>query len=114
MSDEFVANVYNTPGSIIVDAFLDTVTVSLVRWDLELFTDKELAIFERFSKEFKQTYIRFLDIKKAEDQAREAQIEVSLERLRSKAMSMQQSEELHEVLAVLFEQFKNAGLKGID
>ena len=56
-------------------------------------------IFKRFAKVFEQTYTRFLDLKKAEAQAREAQIEASLERLRAKSMSMQKSDELHEVLA---------------
>jgi signal transduction histidine kinase len=62
-------------------------------------------IFKRFGKVFDQTYTRFLDLQKAEAQAREAQIETALERLRAKAMGMQKSDELHEVLAVLFEQF---------
>ena len=62
--NEIVSYVYTTPGSIIVDAFLKEVTVSLVRWDLEPCTKEELAIFERFAKEFRQTYIRFLDIKR--------------------------------------------------
>ena len=41
-------------------------------------------IFKRFAKVFEQTYTRFLDLQKAEAQAREAQIEAALERVRSK------------------------------
>ena len=67
-------------------------------------------IFKRFGNVFEQTYTRFLDLQKAESQAREAQIEASLERLRAKAMSMQKSDELHEVLAVLCEQFDILGI----
>jgi len=67
-------------------------------------------IFERFAKVFQQTYTRFLDLKKAEEQAREAQIEASLERVRAKAMSMQNSDELDEVLSVLCEQFDVLGI----
>ncbi|WP_411768448.1 ATP-binding protein [Winogradskyella sp. A3E31] len=62
-------------------------------------------ILLRFTKVFEQAYTRFLDLKRAEAQAREAQIEASLERVRAKAMSMQNSEELDEVLSVLCEQF---------
>ena len=43
---------------------------------------------------FEQAYTRFLDLQKAEAQAREAQIEAALERVRSRSMSMQKSEEL--------------------
>ncbi|WP_439473512.1 ATP-binding protein [Algoriphagus formosus] len=94
--------VYANPGSTIVDAFLENVTVSIVRWDLEPFTEEDLSIFERFAKEFKQTYTRYLDIKKAEAQAREAKIEVALEKVRSRTMGMQKAEELGDVATLLF------------
>jgi hypothetical protein len=110
VSDEFVNYVNATPGSIIVDAFLKEVTVSLVRWDLEPCTKEELAIFERFAKEFKQTYIRFLDIKKAEEQAREAEIEAALERVRSRSLAMHKTDELQDVVRVVAEELKNTGV----
>ena len=62
-------------------------------------------IFKRFGKVFEQTYTRFLDLQKAEAQAREAQIEAALERVRSRSMGMQKSEELKEVIQVVYEQF---------
>ncbi|MDX1586698.1 MAG: nuclear transport factor 2 family protein, partial [Balneolaceae bacterium] len=70
----------------------------------------EEEIFKRFASVFDLTYTRFLDLKKAEAQAREAQIEASLERVRAKAMSMQNSDELDEVLSVLCEQFDVLGI----
>jgi hypothetical protein len=69
-----------------------------------------IDIFKRFTKVFEQTYTRFLDLQKAEAQARKAQIEASLERVRAKAMSMQNSDELDEVLSVLCEQFDVLGI----
>ncbi len=66
---------------------------------------KEDHIFPRFAKVFEQAYIRFLDLQKAEVQAREAQIETALERVRSRSMGMQKSEELKEVIQVVYEQF---------
>src|SRR5678815_4815692 len=51
-------------------------------------------IFKRLGKVFEQTYTRFLDLQKAEAQAREAQIETALEKVRSRTMAMQKSEEL--------------------
>ncbi|MCB0664229.1 MAG: GHKL domain-containing protein [Saprospiraceae bacterium] len=58
---------------------------------------EEERILVRFAKVFEQTYTRFLDLKKAEERARQAQIEAALERIRSRAMAMQKSEELPEV-----------------
>src|SRR5450432_626590 len=62
-------------------------------------------IFKRFAKVFEQTYTRFLDLQKAEAQAREAQIEAVLEKVRSRSLAMQKSEELKEVILVVIEQF---------
>ncbi|HKJ47717.1 MAG TPA: hypothetical protein VJ973_01435, partial [Christiangramia sp.] len=67
-------------------------------------------IFQRFGKVFEQTYTRFLDLKKAENQAREAQIEAALERVRSRTMGMQHSSELQETAALLFDQIKALGI----
>ncbi|MCO5725883.1 nuclear transport factor 2 family protein, partial [Robiginitalea marina] len=74
-------------------------------------TEAQKEILIRFARVFEQSYVRFLDLQKSEEQAREGRIQLSLERLRSKAMSMQQSDELHEVLAVLFEQFDILGIR---
>ncbi|WP_373395730.1 nuclear transport factor 2 family protein [Algoriphagus halophilus] len=60
------------------------------------------GLFQRFAKVFEQTYTRFLDLQKAEEQAKEARIEAALERVRSRTMGMQKAEELGEVATVLF------------
>ncbi len=67
-------------------------------------------IFKRFAQVFDQTYTRFLDLQKAEAQAKEAQIEAALERVRSRSLSMHKSEELKEVMVVVFEKLKVLGL----
>ena len=66
-------------------------------------------IFKRFGAVFQQTYTRFLDLKKAEDQARESQIQLALERVRARTMAMQKSAELSETVFILFQQFKQLG-----
>ena len=68
-------------------------------------------LFKRFAKVFEQTYTRFLDLQKAEAQAREAQIEAALEKVRSRTMAMQRSEELGDVASVLFKQVEGLGIK---
>src|SRR5688572_17397618 len=78
---------------------------SVSRYDPVSFTEEENAIFKRFANVFEQAYTRFLDLQKAEAQAKEARIEASLERVRSRTMGMQKSEELKEVIQVVYEQF---------
>jgi signal transduction histidine kinase len=67
-------------------------------------------LLERFAKVFEQAYIRFLDLQKAEAQAREAKIETALEKVRSRTMAMQHSDELANVATVLFQQVKALGV----
>ena len=66
-------------------------------------------VFKRFAKVFEQTYTRFLDLQKAEAQAREAQIQLALERVRARTMAMHKSEELAETAHVLFQQLIELG-----
>src|SRR6266496_6665409 len=72
-------------------------------------SEEEVTLFKRFRNVFDLAYRRYLDIEKAEAQAREAQIELALERVRARTMAMQRSEELSETVAVLFEQFNELG-----
>ncbi len=72
-------------------------------------TDEEKSILHRFAIEFERTYTRFLDLQKAEAQAREARIETALEKVRTYTMGMRSSEDLSEVASVMFEQMKELG-----
>ena len=76
-------------------------------------TDEEMALFKRFRNVFDLAYRRYLDIEQAEALAREAQIEVSLERVRSRSMAMQRSEELVEASNVLFSELHKLGIEAI-
>jgi len=71
----------------------------------------EKKILGRFAVEFERAYTRFLDLKKSEIQTREAKIETALERVRARAMAMQQPEELKEVAEVLRHEM---GLLGVE
>ena len=72
------------------------------------YAEEQLLI--RFTKVFQQAYTRFLDLKNAEAQAREAQIEASLERVRGRTLAMHNSEELAETAAVVFKQLIDLGI----
>jgi signal transduction histidine kinase len=72
-------------------------------------TDEQVEIIKRFKNVFELSYQRYTDVAKAEAQAREAQIELALERVRARTMAMQKSDELTETSFVLFQQFKDLG-----
>jgi DNA-directed RNA polymerase subunit N (RpoN/RPB10) len=77
----------------------------------ELFSPREEQTIIRFAKVFEMTYTRFLDLEKAEAQAREAQIELALEHVRARTMTMQKSDELTDVAELLFKQANGLGIK---
>src|SRR4030095_15990598 len=74
------------------------------------FPDEAKKVMKRFANVFDLTYKRFLDLQKAEAQAREAKIELGLERVRARAMAMQSSEELSDLVAILFEELTKLDL----
>ena len=73
-------------------------------------SDANLDILSRFGKVFDLTYTRFNDLKQAEAQVRESQIQLALERVRARTMAMQHSDELKEAAALLFQQVKALGV----
>ena len=87
-------------------AFEKHSAVGIASFPSKIFSDNEIAILKRFARVFEQTYIRFLDLKKAEAQAREAQIEAALERVRSRSMGMHKSNELKDVVRLLYKEFR--------
>ncbi len=67
-------------------------------------------IFKRFGKVFDQTYTRFLDLQKAEAQAREATIEAALEKIRSRSLAMHHSDELKDVITIIFQKLNELNI----
>jgi signal transduction histidine kinase len=70
-----------------------------------------IHIIQRFSSLFGQTYRRYLDLVKAEAQAREAQIEAALERVRARSIAMRHSDELSEAAELLYQEFLKFGVE---
>lgn len=75
--------------------------------------EEQINLFKRFLKVFELAYQRYLDIEIAEAQAREAQIEASLERVRAVAMGMNKSDDLLSICEVSFKEFKKLGFDNI-
>lgn len=83
-------------------------------WTEKEMSEEELRIFRRFAGVLSLTYRRFLDLKEAEAQAHKAQIETALERVRARALAMQQPEELKEVERVLRHEMGLLGVREIE
>ena len=79
----------------------------LIASSLSPLSEAHAGIVDRFSSVFNQAYTRFLDLQKAEAQAREAQIEAALERVRAQAMAMHQTEDLGKTIMIYYEQLDN-------
>ena len=101
---------FNCPGLTISTVLIDSVGLYIENFSGTPYTQNENEILMRFGKVFQQAYTRFLDLKKAETQAREAQIEAALERLRSRTRAMQKTEEISDVTVVFLEQLKELEL----
>jgi len=101
--------ILSLPGWARSVVYLDRIYLGIQNYSGIPYSDTEHAILGRFAKVFEQAYTRFLDLQKAEAQAREAQIEAALERVRAKTMAMHKSEQLPETAQVLFEQFAELG-----
>ena len=108
--EETMEYYFSCPGLAISTVLLENVGLYIENFSGIPYSDEENATLMRFGKVFQQTYTRFLDLQKAEAQAREAQIEAALERVRSRTMAMQRSEELSEVATILFQQVKALGV----
>ncbi len=98
--------ILDAPGWTRFTVVLNKSCLHFGRFNLDEFTEEEKEVFIRFGKVFSQAYTRFLDLQKAEEQARKAQIETALEKVRSRTMAMQKSDELAEVSSLMFQQLK--------
>jgi DNA-directed RNA polymerase subunit N (RpoN/RPB10) len=100
----------NCPGLAATTVLFDNVSLYIENFSGTPYTDEENKTLIRFGKVFQQTYTRFLDLQKAEAQAREAKIEAALERTRTQSMIMQHSKELDDTLRVFHEQVLLLGI----
>ncbi|MFD2200547.1 ATP-binding protein [Shivajiella indica] len=99
--------IFDSPGMYRAVVFMENVSLAIQNYSNTPYTEEENEVLKRFGKTFEQVYTRFLDLQKAEAQAREAQIEAALEKVRSRSLAMHRSDELKEVVSVLFERLKD-------
>jgi signal transduction histidine kinase len=87
-------------------AIMPSIMLIVSNYAARPYTDNENDIIRKFATVFQQSYTRFLDLQKAEEQAREAQVEAALERVRSKAMAMHNSEEFNATIGAFYRELK--------
>jgi len=92
-------------------AFSGNTAVTAANYSGIRYTEEQNQILRRFCNAFEQSYRRFLDLQNAEAQAREAQIETALEKVRSRSLAMHKSHELQEVIYVAFEKLQDLGIE---
>ncbi|MGZ3776419.1 MAG: hypothetical protein ACXVI9_02105, partial [Mucilaginibacter sp.] len=109
VTDEARGFYMNCPGLAGSTVLLDNVGLYIENFSGIPYTDEENSTLMRFGKVFQQTYTRFLDLQKAEAQAREAQIEAALEKVRSSSLAMHKSDELRDIVKVVFEKLQDLG-----
>ena len=76
----------------------------------KVFSDEENDILIRFGKIFEQSYVRFLDLQEAEAQAKEALKQASLDRVRGKIASMRSTEDLKQIIPVIWRELTVLGI----
>ena len=72
---------------------------------------EQLDTLKRFKQVFELSYRKYVDVARAEEQTREAQIELGLERVRARAMAMQKSADLGSAIAIVFEELDKLKLE---
>ncbi len=77
-------------------------TIFVVNHNGNKFSEKDNEILGRFAGVFERSYIRFLDIKKAEEHAKEALKQASLDRIRGEIASMRTKEDLNRITPVIW------------
>ena len=78
-----------------------------------ILNDDQKKILKRFRNVFTFAYKRYTDLTNAEAQAHEAKIEAALEKVRSVALSMNESTDLMHITKALYEQLLELGFKDI-
>src|SRR5690606_34906148 len=101
--------VFESTSYTVTHIVVNNATFTINDFEGKVLADNEVDIIKRFARVFDQAYTRFLDLQKAETQAKEAQIELSLERIRSQVTAMQESSDLLDIVVTMRAEFVKLG-----
>ena len=97
-------------GTTIVDAPFSHGTLAINRRGDRRFSDADIFLLERFTEVFALAYSRFEDLQAAEERAREADLDRARQRVRGEVMSMKQTEDIENVVAVMRDELNSTGV----
>jgi signal transduction histidine kinase len=72
--------------------------------------EAEKAILIRFARVFEQAYVRFMDLQKSEEQAREAIKQASVDRIRAEIASMRTTNDLERIQPLIWNELTTLGV----
>ena len=98
-------------GLTVVDVPFIEGTLAINRREDRPFSDDDIALLQRFTEVFALGYRRHLDLLAAEQRARDAEVERSLERVRTKIAGMQTSTDLSNVSAQIQTELSENGVE---
>ena len=110
VSDGAVAS-YLSQDRYVSDAYFADGAVAMSRLGDEPFSDDDIRLQERFTEVFALGYTRHLDLKAAEERARQAELERAAERVRAEAMAMRSSDDLLKVTGAVQQATMDMGLE---
>ncbi|MFM8739599.1 MAG: hypothetical protein ACKOC0_05280, partial [Cytophagales bacterium] len=79
-------------------------------WDGSRYSDEDIGILKRIAKVFDQAYVRFLDLQKAEAQAKEAVQRTSVDRVRAEIASMRTTNDLERITPLIWNELTTLGV----
>ena len=107
MSEERKKLVFDAEGLNRAFVAIDKAGLAILNYRNIFYSQEVGNILVRLLDVFNQAYTRFLDLQKAENQARESQIEAALERVRSQAMAMHHTDDLSYTIEAFYEQLSS-------
>ncbi|MCH6202060.1 ATP-binding protein [Aquiflexum sp. LQ15W] len=110
LPEEFKSSLFKAPSYAMAITLAKNSGICIPSFVGELPYPEDIQIMKRVGKVFEQAYIRFLDLQKAEAQAREAQIEAALERVRAQTMAMHSSEDVGKSVVKMFSELTALGV----
>ncbi|MCY7410507.1 MAG: hypothetical protein LH473_09550, partial [Chitinophagales bacterium] len=116
---------YQKTTNVFIDSFLEQAEALCYYWNslgpvalgmstYILLNEEEIELFKRFKNVFELAYQRYSDIALAEEQAHKAQTETAMEYVRSRALAMQEPEELIDVAQMLRHEMGILGIQEIE
>jgi signal transduction histidine kinase len=78
--------------------------------DTDLIPNEQLSVLRKLSTAIGHAFVRCLDLRQVEQQARQARVESALERLRVRTMAMNHSEELADAAGLLYSELSKLGI----